>query len=159
MTLYWIPAVVFLLHVAEEYPRFPEWATRHFGATSRPYFVYSHIPLVASIVTISFLASRGPVGSTAAFLATGAQCVLVTNALFHIATTVLFREYSPGVVTAAVLFLPSSAYLFQRTLREDLLDARAFAWAAGIGTVMGALVIASLWLHMDLDWRLRRNRN
>ena len=154
--MYWVPSVVFLLHVMEEFPRFPAWASRHFGHTSRPYFVYSHIPLIGADLAISFFASTGPAGSIAAFLATGAQWVLVTNGLFHLTTTFLFREYSPGVVTGTFLFFPASAYFFLRTWREGLLDPSQLAWAIALGTLAGAAVIASLWLHMDLDWRLQR---
>lgn len=31
------------------------------------------------------------------------------NAIFHNATTALFRRYSPGLVTGATLMLPASA--------------------------------------------------
>lgn len=154
--MYWIPAVIFLAHVAEEYPRFPEWATRHFGATSRAWYVYSHIVLVAMTVAISARAEAAAPGSTWPMLATSLQWVLATNALFHITTTFLFREYSPGVVTGAVLFLPATAYLFDRTLREGLLTPLQLAAALALGTVVGAAVVVSLWLHIDFDWRLRR---
>lgn len=49
---YWLPLIVFIPHMIEEYPRFPAWATRHFGATSRAWYVYSHILLVAIAVPV-----------------------------------------------------------------------------------------------------------
>jgi hypothetical protein len=154
--MYWIPALAFLAHVAEEYPRFPEWATRHFGATSRPWYVYSHIPLIAAAVGASFLASGAPEGTLFPFLATTIQWVLATNAVFHVATTFIFREYSPGVVSAVLLFLPGTAYFFERTVREALLTVPQVALAIAIGTAVGIAVVASLWLPMDFDWRFRR---
>jgi hypothetical protein len=154
--MYALPLATFLPHVAEEWARFPEWATRHFGVTSRAYYVYSHVLLVAANGTISGLAATGVRGSTWAVLATGAQVVLLTNALFHLVTTILFREYSPGVVTGTLLFLPASAYFLARTTGEELLSTAQLEVAIAMGIAAGTLVIASLWLKMDFDWRLRR---
>jgi hypothetical protein len=156
--MYWIPALTFLAHVAEEYPRFPEWATRHFGATSRAWYVYSHIPLVAVALWASICATQAPVRTTWPLLATSIQWVLATNALFHIATTFIFQEYSPGVITAVTLFLPGTVYVFVRTFREGLLTVPQVTLAVAVGTTVGLAAVASLWLHMDLDWRLRRPR-
>lgn len=156
--MYWIPAVVFVAHVAEEYPRFPEWATRHFGATSRAWYVYSHVVLIAMNVAICASAEGAPARTVWPILATSLQWALATNAVFHIATTFLFKEYSPGVVTGASLFLPATVYVFMRTLREELLTPLQVASAVGLGTILGVAVVASLWLHMDFDWRLRRPR-
>lgn len=40
------------------------------------------------------------------------------NAFTHIGWTILFREYVPGVATAAFLNIPLSGYLFWRASRE-----------------------------------------
>jgi hypothetical protein len=152
---YWLPSAVFLAHMVEEFPTFPAWATRHFGVTTRPFYVYSHIPLTATLLGISFAATRDA-GTTWQLLATASQWVLFTNALFHIATTVLFREYSPGVVTGIALFLPSTVYLLNRTWSEHLLTGEQLCSAVLLGTVVGALVVASLWLNLGFDWRLAR---
>jgi hypothetical protein len=157
--MYWIPALVFLTHVAEEYPRFPEWATRHFGATSRAWYVYTHILLIAVAVFICARAQDAAPLTLWPLLATSFQWVLATNGIFHILTTLLFREYSPGLFTGAALFLPATAYMFNRTLREELLTPLQVASVLGLGTVVGGAVVASLWLPMDLDWRLRPRRN
>src|SRR5581483_9494486 len=114
------------------------------------------IPLVLADVTVSYLAVTGPLGSLWALLATGAQWVLVTNGLFHLVATVRFREYSPGVITGTLLFLPAGAYVVVRTIAGHLLSLSQLVVALGLGTLFGALVIASLWLDMDVDWRLRR---
>jgi len=156
--MYWLATVSFLLHCAEEFPRFPAWATRHFGVTSRPYYVYSHIPLVAGVITASHLGATGGARSAGVLLATMVQWVLFTNGLFHLVTTFLSREYSPGLVTGTLLFFPATAYVLDRTARGALLSSAQLGGALALGTVLGALVIASLWLRMDLDWRLRRRR-
>lgn len=154
--MYWILLLTFIAHIIEEYPRFPEWATRHFGATSRPWYVYSHIPLVILACVVGALAESAPPRTTWPMLATAAQWVLATNACFHLTTTALFREYSPGVYTGTLLFLPGTAYVIRRTVQDDLLTTGQLAVAIGLGTAVGVAVIASLWLRMDFDWRMRR---
>lgn len=149
MEIYWLPCALFLLHVAEEYKGFPAWATRHFGATSRAYFVYSHLPLIAANAVVCGLATRG--SSTAVLLCIAVQWVLFTNGRFHLVTTFLFREYSPGVVTGTLLFFPATWFLLSRT-------STPLGLPIALGTVASSLIIASLWLPMDLDWRLRRRR-
>jgi hypothetical protein len=154
--LYALPSVQFLLHVAEEFPRFPAWATRHFGVTTRAYYVYSHIPLIVAIVAISVGAVYAPAGSFWIFLSAVAQVILFTNGVFHLATTVLFREYSPGVVTGTVLFFPATYMFMQRTIADALLTPTSLVAAAVLGAILGAAIIGSLWLDMNYDWRLRR---
>lgn len=52
----------------------------------------------------------------------GIQAILLFNAFIpHIATTVHFRMYSPGVITAVLFTLPFSFYLFSRGLNENIL--------------------------------------
>ena len=58
--MYWLPLLVFMAHVAEEYPRFPAWATRHFGATSKAWYVYAHMGLVAIALAICPWAQHAP---------------------------------------------------------------------------------------------------
>lgn len=53
--------------------------------------------------------------------------VLAFNAFVpHIFTTIRFRLYSPGVVSALAITLPFSFYLFRRALTEDLLTLNQF---------------------------------
>jgi hypothetical protein len=155
--MYWIPAVVFLIHVAEEFPYFPQWATRHFGATSRAWYVYSHIVLGLIAVVVCARAQVAGPETLWPVLATSLQWVLATNSIFHIVTTVLFREYSPGLFTGTALFLPATVYMFNRTVSQELLTPLQVAFVIGCGTVVGGAAVASLWLRMDFDWTLRRS--
>ena len=154
--MYWIPIVVFLVHIAEECWLFPAWATRHFGATSRAWYVYSHIVLVVVAGLICARAQAGTPEIVWRVLSTSIQWALATNAIFHLATTILFREYSPGLFTGTFIVLPATVYLFNRVFTEGHLTLLQIASAVGLGTIVGAAVIVSLWLHMDLNWRFRR---
>jgi hypothetical protein len=154
----WFPLAFFLIHVVEEWRRFPAWATRHFGATSRAWYVYSHIPLVAALYLLGLGASSARSGSAWWLLLTAAVCTLASNALFHLVATVAFREYSPGLVSGLLLLGPLAAWWCPLMYEGGVLDGADLAVAAGLGVATGGLVVASLWLPMDLDWRLRRRR-
>lgn len=154
--MFWIPFAVFLVHMVEELPRFPAWATRHFGATSTAWYVYSHIALVVIGATVCAAAQSGQPQSWAVVSAAALMLTLAVNACFHVVTTVLFREYSPGVVTGVLLFFPATAVLLRYVLREALLTPAQVLVSFAIGAAVQALVIASLYLKMDIDWRFRR---
>jgi hypothetical protein len=67
-----------------------------------------------------------------------------SNAFFHLITTVVFREYSPGTVTSVVLFVPLSLLLWRAVLREPGVTRTSFAMALVAGFVFHALVLLNL---------------
>ena len=140
----------------EEYPRFPAWATRHFGATSTAWYVYSHVLLVAIVIAVCLWAESASPQTWGRILGTSVMTTLALNGVFHLVTTFLFREYSPGVITGTVLFFPATGYLLLMTVRESLLTTTQIGTAVVIGTVVQFAVIASLYLRIDIDWRFQR---
>jgi hypothetical protein len=64
--------------------------------------------------------------------------------LAHVPATILFGGYAPGVVTAALINLPLTLYLFWRTRRENQLSAGRLAAAFMWGLVL--LVFVPLFL-------------
>ena len=76
-------------------------------------------------------------------LVLGIQMVLAINVFApHIFTTIRFRLYSPGVISALVITLPFSFYLFHRALTEDLLTWNQF-WIL-LGLAPFVMVISAL---------------
>jgi len=153
---YWLPLIVFIPHMIEEYPRFPAWATRHFGATSRAWYVYSHIVLVAIAVPVCLWAGNASSQGWGRIVGTALMITLAMNGVFHVVTTFIFREYSPGVLTGTLLFFPATGYMLLLTVRESLLMTPQIGAAVVIGIVVQVAVIASLYLRMDIDWRFQR---
>ena len=146
---YWLVPAAFLAHSAEELPGFPRWATEHFGTTTRRFYIASHaFVLIPLTLASGYRASRRPGDSQAAFHATAVAAGYGLNAIFHIATTVLFRRYSPGLVTAVGLVLPASAYTLLRTKREGLLTDKQLLAAFLVGNVLSDAAIGSLYLNM-----------
>lgn len=148
-----ITPLIFVMHIAEEWRGFPRWATRHFGATSRAWFVYSHVVLVVATIGICWMATETS-SRTWTIWAVAAQWGFFTNAIFHVVTWRLFREYSPGVITALVLFVPATVW----QLLTVTLDSSGLAFALLLGSVMGGLAVGSLWLDFNVDWKFRRIR-
>ena len=153
--MYWIPLLVFAAHMIEELPRFPTWATRHFGATSNAWYVYSHVVLVALIVSTSWWAETSE-GTWGPLLAVAVMWSLGCNAVFHVVTTALFGEYSPGVITGVILLIPATIWVMWWAADRGVLSSGELVLAGVIGTVVQVAVIASLWLRMDIDWSGRR---
>ncbi|HKY21792.1 MAG TPA: HXXEE domain-containing protein [Vicinamibacterales bacterium] len=153
---YWLPLIVFIPHMIEEYPRFPAWATRHFGATSKAWYVYSHIVLVAIAATVCLWAGNASSQGWGRIVGTALMITLAMNGVFHVVTTFRFREYSPGVVTGTILFFPATGYMLLLTVRESLLMTPQIGTAVVIGVVVQVAVVASLYLRMDIDWRFQR---
>ena len=154
--MYWIPVIALCVHVLEEFPRFPAWASRHFGSTSRAWYVYTHVAIAATFGIVSARAQAVGPGSQWATLALACQWLLATNAIFHIATTLWFREYSPGLVTGVLFVLPATAYLYDRAISLAVFTNSQVVWAIAVGATLSAAATASLWLRADFDWTLRR---
>ena len=69
------------------------------------------------------------------------QAILLFNAFVpHIATTIRFRIYSPGVISAVLLMLPFSFYLFRRAFEESILGWTQFWIMLGISPFAVALI-------------------
>lgn len=153
--MFWLPLIVFLAHMAEELPRFPAWASRHFGYTSLPWYVYSHVLLVAIGISVGWWAAGSDSQGWAMIMGMALMFTLLLNGLFHLITTIMFREYSPGVITGMGLFVPATAYMLVRVYEEALLLPEQIGVAFIIGAVLQFLVIWSLYLPMHIDWRFR----
>jgi hypothetical protein len=143
--------MLFFIHFGEEARIYPEWATRHFGTTSMRYFLLSHLPLALFVLLVSWQASRRatPVDLWP-FLALATQWALATVAVFHLGTTMVFREWSPGLGSGTVLLLPLTAYVTRRVVAGSwMTSARALlAGVAGVAGMSGLL--ATLWIDVQI---------
>lgn len=137
------------LHCAEEFPRFPQWASRHFGGTTtHRFFLASHaVLLLPAVTTAGILPWRAPRSRLGNWLAAATAAGFVGNSVFHLATTIRWREYSPGVFTAVTIVSPS-ALATLRLARSRGLRGRSFVAAAVTGTLLNSLAVASLNLDM-----------
>ena len=145
--LLWFVPFFFMLHNMEEAPFMENWSKR------LPLKVHPIVSTKQFVIAVTFLTLTGfiltflgveiwkqPDGY---LLVLGIQMVLAFNAFVpHIFTTIRFRLYSPGVVSALAITLPFSFYLFRRALTEDLLTWNQF-WIL-LGLAPFVMVISAL---------------
>jgi hypothetical protein len=125
--LLWLVPFFFALHNLEEAPFMEAWSKRlplkiHPAVTTRQFAVaVAFLTLAGFIVT--YLGVEYLHNSTGYLLVFAIQAILFFNAFIpHIESTIRFRMYSPGVITAVVITIPFSIYLFRRALSEEMLN-------------------------------------
>ena len=148
--LLWFVPFFFMLHNIEEAPFMENWSKR------LPLKVYPIVSTKQFVIAVTFLTTGGfiltflgveklsqPIGY---LLILGIQMVLVFNAFVpHLISTIRFRLYSPGLVSALLITLPFSFYLFQRAMTESLLTLNQFWILLGLAPfVMAASALLSL---------------
>ena len=145
-SLFWLPTVTIVLHSLEEMPGFAAWASVRFAPMSQAEFAILHIPLIWIVAFASFRAWISPVPTVWRFWATAFQWQFAFNAVFHLGSAWLYREYAPGMVTAATIGLPATAGLTVGVLRLGLLGRRELALAALAGAVIAVAAVAMLFV-------------
>jgi hypothetical protein len=151
--IFWIPFIILVAHTLDEIAfGFPDWATEHFGTTTLPFFVYHHIPLLILVGLSSYLAATRKEANFWKVLATVSQVQFAVNGLFHILTSIIFREPTPGIITATLLSLPLTYIYFKKLLELKLLTGQQIMLSLTLGLAIALLVIASLWLNGNIGW-------
>ena len=139
----WVVAVSCALHVAEEYfTGWQHWALDTLGIVmSTARFLFMNAVLVVAAVVFASSGWKRPTLSLIIPAAT-----LVNAIFFHIMPTIVQGQVSPGVYTAALLYLPFSTWAFVGAWRDGV-PGRAIAVASVMGTLMmTAVVLAARWL-------------
>ena len=155
--LLWLVPIFLTIHNIEEAPFMESWYKRlpmklPLTITTRQFVVaVTFITLAGFILTyfgVEYLAN-----GTGYLLVLGMQAILLFNAFVpHIATTIRFRLYSPGVITAVLIMLPFSFYLFRRAFEENILNWTQFWIMLGISPFAVAIIaLVSLQLGKAFD--------
>jgi hypothetical protein len=143
--LLWLVPIFLTIHNLEEAPLMESWYKRlpmklPLTITTRQFAIaVTFITIVGFIITylgVEYLANQ-----TGYLLVLAMQAILAFNAFVpHIATTIRFRMYSPGVITAVLIMLPFSFYLFRRAFEENLLTWNQFWVMLGISPFAVAII-------------------
>jgi hypothetical protein len=155
--LLWLVPIFFTLHNLEEAPFMKNWSKRlplkiHPTVTTGQFVIaVTFITIAGFLLTyfgVEYLANQ-----TGYLIVLGIQIILFFNAFIpHIASTILFRMYSPGVITAVLIILPFSVYLFRRAINENILSWTQFWILLGIAPfAMVIFIFLSLQLGKALD--------
>jgi hypothetical protein len=135
--LLWLVPIFFMLHNFEEAPFMESWSKRlpwkiHPTISTRQFVIAVTFLTVATFL-LTYFGVEYLANQTGYLIVLGIQIILFFNAFVpHIASTILFRMYSPGVITAVLITLPFSIYLFRRAINEDILTWTQFWILLGI---------------------------
>ncbi|HEV3486821.1 MAG TPA: HXXEE domain-containing protein [Vicinamibacterales bacterium] len=139
--LLWLFPPAYLLHVAEELwggPGFPQWLAMVAGQPL-PYAAFAVINTIGMIVLIVGVRAAAR-HEASGWIAVAIATVATVNALLHIGGSLLTGTYSPGLITAVVLYVPLGQLLLIRALHQA--DRRGFARGIVVGVLIHAVVSA-----------------
>ena len=147
--LSWALLMVALVHIVEEFlwpGGFLDWYRRYqpsiASSLTRGFAVVINVALLLACIVVGLLGST-PRG-IALWLTLAA--LLLSNMGFHLVASLSSRTYSPGLMTALVLYGPLCVYGYVRFLRNG---------NASVGTACAAFVVGSsypLWSYWN-HWR------
>ena len=140
----WLFPVAIAIHFAEEAPRFAQWARRNISAlyTDAHWRKVHALGLVLAVAWCAFVSLWPHPISIFLFWALCLSPMLF-NAVFHVAASVVYRSYSPGAVSAFVLFPALACRLASSLSNTGLLGTETAIVATVIGAIVHALDLAS----------------
>jgi len=140
----WLLPAAFAVHVLEESAGFTAWVNRNASDTyaDADFVQINALGLLLTVVaTFIVTRSRGRRLFLAYYALVVTQQALF-NPAFHAGTSAVFGDWSPGTLTALVLFLPLWWHITRLARREGLLTRRALAGAVATGGAVHALAVA-----------------
>jgi hypothetical protein len=143
--LLWLVPIFLTIHNIEEAPFMETWYKRlpmklPLTITTRQFVIAVTFITVAGFV-LTYLGVEYLANQTGYILVLGIQAILLFNAFVpHIATTIRFRMYSPGLITAVLIMLPFSFYLFRRAFEENILSWNQFWIMLGVAPFAVAII-------------------
>ena len=134
----WLLPVTFAAHIGEEYlGGFPGWFSRVVGGrlTTERFFELAGLGWVAMAVAVAIAVTVRPARIVLVVLAS----MILTNAALHVGASLVTAGYSPGTVTAGLLWIPLGVALLLKLERE--LPHAVLAAGIGIGVAIHAMIV------------------
>jgi hypothetical protein len=146
----WLAPAVTAVHFLEERSHFADWARRHISSRyTDEHWRRIHALGMLSAVGFAALASWKP-RPLPVFLFTALYLApMLFNLVFHAGTSVLYRSYSPGLVSALLLFPGLFWYLTSAFAAAGLLRTEAGIAATAAGAVLHTLDLASTTFFVE----------
>ena len=153
---YFVVALAFALHNIEEAIAAPRMLdlmqSRGPGSLRALYSGIDASELRISLLILTTMgllvimtAARSPTRPIGSYVMLVFAAFIGLNALAHVALTVAFRAYMPGLLTALVLTLPISALLLARGRREHWVSSPAFWTVLPVAVLIHGPVLAGLF--------------
>jgi hypothetical protein len=127
-----------LLHVLEEWPRFPRWVRRFSSDryTDREYGIVHALSLATAFGSALLLSQLPATWLLFALTALVIGPGMFWNGFFHLGASLISRSYCAGVFTGLILYLPLCALLARQAVREELLSPALLAAAVVVALVV-----------------------
>ena len=160
--LLWLLPLAFVVHDAEELAIMPAWLSEHRAALSgllqgMPamgdgslllHLDTGGIALAMGAILLLFVAVTAAAVSSAYKIALYAYALVLggffVHGFGHIGQALVWRGYTPGVVTALLVVIPASVFLYARLWRSRMLGPAesVLLTAAGAALVVPAILLA-----------------
>ena len=147
--LIWLMPAAFAIHIAEEwFGGFAHWVSAIVGGAMNPSgFLVNNAGFMAVLVGLTGLTAWSRAQWALFLLIFWASANLFWDFLFHLATVVAFDRYSPGLVSATLLYFPISYFVARAALRKRIVATPVFTAAIGLGAALMGFVIWSGLFH------------
>ena len=148
----WLFPVALALHNGEEAIYMPAWASAHRGQLPlhpRTGAILAGLLLLTLLaLAVTILSAQKGKQSTWAYLLFGYTATMLINVVVpHIPATLFFGEYTPGVVTAALINLPVMTILLCKAVSDRWVSGtKAIRYALLVPLAIGSSVFALLAL-------------
>lgn len=137
MNVFWMPLAAASAHIFEEFVwpgRFAAWYRSYrpdiAPSMTGPFLVWINGALLFGCFAVGV--DEKTIVGPAFFLA---MCgLLAGNAVFHLAATLRKHQYSPGVVTGTLFYLPLAAYGYWSTVNSGRISIAAGGLALALGS-------------------------
>lgn len=139
--LLWIATLAYAVHVMEEYEyNWRDWARSVLRLpVDWPMFYLTNAAVILLGVVCAMVGWRLPE------LSLTLPALMTINAIFfHILPTVVKRHFSPGLITAVILFLPVSWWVWCGARADGVLTPRVLLCSLGGGALLMAFPIVLL---------------
>lgn len=139
----WLIPAAYALHIIEEFTgNFPGWVEHSVhGTFSYTGFILNNIAFMTVLLIVVTLNWRRTTPARATALVAWVSANLFWDAMFHLILTPVLDVYSPGLVTAALLYIPMSLLTAAAVLTQHVLTPRRFTLAVFGGLAVFGFVV------------------
>jgi len=144
--------LIYVLHMVEEFTLgFVEWADRYFGDFDWTQNLIGNAMFFVILAGACYLYYKNPTK----YLWAGMSCAMwvLANSFIHISATILGGQYSPGVVTATMLYIPGGLYFLFKWGAKGLLTWKNIVFSFAVGGMIFMLIPTfgrAIALHAEL---------
>ena len=135
LQILWAIPVAYAIHIAEEAPRFVNWTKSYpkwFPDFTTRRFIFGNSVWMTYVIVSVVLAIYHPATWTL-ILGLSTASWIFSNSWLHIVTTLRSGTYSPGVITASMIYVPLPIYVYATVFNSGLLTPTVLAWSIIIG--------------------------